>query len=137
MKRIRFDEIAALILLVVFTYSAGLKLFDIQDFQVKLLRVNYLPVSLIIPVSVAIPFMELTSVVLYLDERSRRLAAMLMYPLMVIFTGHLLILHKLSPGTPCSCGGIFESLSFKSHLLINFILILCAAVVLARKVARN
>ena len=137
MKVIRLDEVAAFILLTVFAYSAGIKFFDMQDFQVKLLRVEYLPVSLIIPLSIAVPVLEMASVILYLDDRSRKLSAMLMYPLMIMFTAHLLILHELSPGTPCSCGGIFESLSFRSHLIVNLILLFLSSILLAGKWRRT
>ncbi len=133
MKRAYIEEIAGFLLIVVLTYSAGLKLFDIEGFQVKLLRVHYLPVPAIRPLSVTIPVLEIIAVVLFFNERFRTLSLLLIYPLMILFTGHLIILNKLSPGTPCSCGGIFEALTFRDHLLVNLLLLSFSAGLLIRR----
>jgi len=112
---------------VLFVYAAIIKLMDPVGFQIKLLKSSYIPVWAIPLISAMIPWAELMSAGFLVFESTRKWGWMLVYFFMILFDGHLVILHLLSPSAPCSCGGLLESLSFSQHLGVNFFITVLAA----------
>jgi hypothetical protein len=111
-------------LLLLLCYSGIQKLVAPEAFHNALLKTAYLRLSLIPSLSILIPVLELAAAFMLIFSKTRILAIRLSLFLMTAFTSHLILIYNFSPGTPCSCGGLFEFMNFPTHLLFNFVIIL-------------
>ena len=109
-----------------FIYSALTKIISPFEFQVKLVKASYLPISVIPLITWMLPAGEVIAVGLLLFKRSAGMGWMMIYGLMSFFNGHLLILHHIVPTAPCSCGGVLESIGFAEHFMLNMLITIFA-----------
>lgn len=102
--------------IVLFVYASVSKLLEFQDFQTQLgqspLLGNY---TEIVSYGVII-----ISVLLAL-EKYRKIGLFISYTLMVMFTTYIIIILNFTTFTPCSCGGVLESLGWTEHLIFYIV----------------
>jgi len=108
-------------LIILWIYTAGSKLIDLDDFKRQL---AFQPLGQIVnsALFILLPGVEiLTSVLLVI--RKTRLPGLFLSALMLIaFTVYvLLVLTGYFTKVPCSCGGVLKSLSWKNHLIFNMV----------------
>jgi uncharacterized membrane protein YphA (DoxX/SURF4 family) len=124
-KRSLLVEIIALLFVILFLYTGIAKLMEFDVFQEQIGESPVLePVAPII--AWGLPIIEFTLCVLLFFPRWRLKGLYATFGLMVIFTGYVIALLTTSTELPCSCGGIIQSLSWKMHLALNFILLALA-----------
>lgn len=114
-----FNLAAGLLLTLLFLYAALSKLLILGKFQEQLAESPLIPVSIIRPVSMGLPILELTIPVLLNIERLRKLGLYLSFFLMSFFSLYLIVLTTTSAHVPCACGGILGKMSYSVHILFN------------------
>jgi len=70
----------------------------------------------------AIPLSELTIASMLLSSKYRKIGFLSAFVLMLLFTGYVVyILYNYHQGVrrPCTCGGIFRTLTWENHLIVN------------------
>ena len=120
--------IAPFLLLAMFSYAAVSKLLIFEAFRLQLARQPF-PHSIAEALSIALPAVEMLTVLLLTFARTRRKGLVLSLALLGAFTCYiLLILVGYWEKVPCPCGGILNHFSWTQHLLFNvaFLLITLA-----------
>lgn len=104
---------------VIFLYSALSKLINFDLFVNNLDKSPFftnidssLIAGLIIGIEFVIPGL------LFFDQTAK-LGYLLSFSLFFLFTGYIILMMKISPYLPCSCGGFLESLSWTQHIYFN------------------
>lgn len=116
-KQIIVDLISYALFLL-FVYAALSKLFAYPLYISDLQRSPELgPYARFI--SIAIPAVELFASVLLLVGRLRLLGFYISFFLMCAFTIYVWYVLNYSEELPCSCGGIFRKMTWRSHLKVN------------------
>lgn len=114
-------SVIAAVLLAIFVYTALNKLIQSQHFYIVLRSSPWLA-SFAGQLAWIIPVTELL-LAAGLFIRPLRAAALLLSALVLLFfTLYVAAMLLLSPQLPCGCGGIFETLSWPQHLLVNLLL---------------
>lgn len=123
MKKELISAILGSIIVLTFLYTASDKLLNFNEY-VAIMKHQPLP-GWSKPILIwLIPFSEiLTSVLLFLPK-TRLVGFAAATLLMLLFTGYvgLVLLHALKY-FPCICGGIFRSITWEKHFVINIILL--------------
>lgn len=127
MKRIStyISPVTAYLFILLFVYAAMSKLLEFGDFQTQLGQSPLLG-AFAVPVSYGVIITELLISVLLAVEKTRKAALYMAFTLMVMFTAYIVIILNFTPFTPCSCGGVLESLGWTEHLIFNIAFILLA-----------
>ncbi|QPH40552.1 MauE/DoxX family redox-associated membrane protein [Pedobacter endophyticus] len=114
---------ASAILLIMLWSSTGLsKILGYTEFTRQLTSI--LGEQLSLPVSMAVPTVELIAAVTIAFQKTRVLGLYLSLMLLTVFTAYLaLVILGYYRTAPCTCGGIITALSWKGHLLVNMILL--------------
>ncbi|MBL0744851.1 MauE/DoxX family redox-associated membrane protein [Chryseolinea lacunae] len=116
----------AAILVILFAYTAFSKLLDVETFSDQM-RNQPLPSSVTAALVWIVPTAELVAVVLLIVERLRRFGFLLSFLILLTFSVYTgLVLARRFAFIPCSCGGIFRTLSWEAHLIVNVISMLIA-----------
>src|SRR5690606_14026102 len=118
-------EIISLLFILLFVYASISKLLEFNDFQTQLGQ-SPLLAAFAVPVSYCVIGIELATAGLLAWEKTRKLGLYTAYLLMVLFTTYIVIILNFTPFTPCSCGGVLESLGWTEHLVFNVGFILLA-----------
>lgn len=120
--------------IVLFVYASVSKLLEFQDFQTQLgqspLLGSYAEI-----VSYSVILIELLASVLLAIDKYRKLGLYISFTLMVMFTAYIIIILNFTTFTPCSCGGVLESLGWTEHLIFNIAFILLALISVYEKSA--
>ena len=107
------------LLIVLWVYAAGNKLMDLRTFEQQL-RLQYLPDGWAPILLWLLPGAELVTAVLLIVPATVRMGLLLSAALLFVFSIYiLLILNGLYKDIPCSCGGVFQHLSWPKHLIFN------------------
>ena len=122
------------VLFGVFLYAGVDKAVNNVVFTASLLRTNYLPENWIIPLSYSIPAIEILAGCTGILTPYTKWALLAVAGLLGIFSAHLAWILWMSPATPCSCGGLFSSISAKSHILLNLAMLAIAILLIRREV---
>lgn len=126
-KKNYIDTIGYL-LIILFSYAAFSKILDYQTFTIQLGQSPLLS-AFAGWVVWFIPFVELLIAVLLMFRRTRLLALVTSFALMMMFSAYIYIILHYSEFVPCSCGGILEKMTWNQHLIFN--LIICLLAILA------
>jgi hypothetical protein len=121
-----FKIITALLVLL-FAYAAISKLMDYHKFSHYLGRSPVLS-PFATQIAWIIPAIELLTVGLLLYKKTRLKGMYGSLFLMVLFTGYLFIILNFSNKVPCSCGGILQGLTWKTHIVFNICFLILALV---------
>lgn len=116
-------EILRYIILLVFLYTFYHKIIDLEVFEKQLLR-SKLIFRYVGFLKYGIPFIELITVVILFFDRFILIGLYLSFSLLSLFTVYLVALNEFSLFYGCSCGGVFNELSFNDHLIVNLTLLI-------------
>ena len=112
--------------ILLFVYAAISKLLEFEDFQTQLGQSPLLG-AFAEWVSYGVVIVELLSAILLVFDRTRKAGLLFALTLMIMFTTYIIIILYFTTFTPCSCGGVIESLGWKEHLIFNIVFILLAS----------
>jgi hypothetical protein len=134
MKKQQVIKLIAGLLIILWIYAAGSKLWFYPAFKIQLNR-QPLPHWSIPILAWALPLVELIAVVLLSFQRTLGNGFFLSFLLMFAFTVYIgLGLAHVYDKVPCSCGGILEKIGWKGQLIFNiFFLLLSLAGLLLQK----
>lgn len=131
-------EIIYFLFILLFGYSAMIKLIDLEKFQSQIgqstLLTHYARL-----LSVAVPVGELLIVLLLAIPPVRIVGLYLSLATMAMFTGYVFYILNFDPNIPCSCGGILDTMGWTEHLIFNvsFLLFAVAGIFLETKINRT
>ncbi len=111
-----------------FSYSSLVKFLSLDSFAEKLLKSPLIGLDLLNLFVYSVPFIEAMVVILLAIKSSRKFGRYLMFFLLSSFTVYLINLNNLSGFVPCSCGGLFETLTFDQHVTINIVFLVLAGI---------
>lgn len=118
--------IISLLLVLLFSYAAISKMLEFHKFMGQLKSSPLLqPVSGVL--TWFIPSAELYAVILLLIPSWRRSGLLMSAVLMTVFTLYISVMLVFFDKLPCSCGGVFERMSWNQHLVFNIVFTLLAA----------
>lgn len=121
-------EAAAIVLALVFVYTAGSKWLDMAATLEAFLNQPF-PKWMAMGLVYIIPSVEFVSGILLLVPKGRKIGFGIAVVLMGLFTGYVaLVLTGIFGRIPCSCGGIVSSLGWSEHLVLNVALLTVAFV---------
>jgi len=135
MSRKVIAEIISISLIILFCYASVSKLEDIQLFRVQLGK-SPLLTGYESMVAFGVPFSELMVSVLLIFKSTRFTGLLLSLFIMLLFTIYIIIILNFSYYIPCSCGGILQGLSWRTHVIFNctfLVLIVIALIAESRK----
>jgi hypothetical protein len=104
------NEVAASLLILLFTYAALTKLFDYQNFLSQLGNSPFL-VGKSRLVSIIIPFSEIGISLLLCLRRTRLAGFYSSFFLMLLFSEYIYLILHFSYYIPCSCGGVLSKMN--------------------------
>lgn len=118
-------EIICFLIVVLFLYAGGSKLFEFKSFsdQLKLSPV----LGIVAPyVALVVPIVEILVVALLISPRFRFVGLFVSFLLMLTFTIYVLAILSFSKELPCSCGGVLQTMNWREHLVFNIIFLILA-----------
>ncbi len=128
-------ELIAVLLIILFVYTASSKLLDIAAFRKQMLN-QPLPETLKQNLVWLVLASEIAVSILLIIKPVRLYGFVLAFLLMLAFTLYVsLILANTFAYIPCSCGGVLNTLSWEVHLTFNifFTLLALAGIIIERK----
>lgn len=128
MQRNQFISIAINILLILlFSYAATSKLIEFHKFTGQLSSSPLLkPYATVL--TWLIPGVEFATVILLLVPAWRMHGLVMSVLLMGVFTLYISIMLVFFEKLPCSCGGVFERMTWEQHLVFNGVFTVLALV---------
>lgn len=118
--------VCAFLLILLFTYSAVVKLMDFNGFKADMGR-QPLPPWLQQSLIVLLPVTELGAAILLLTPKCKRTGFYVSAGIMVLFTAYVsLVLFGAFKDVPCSCGGLIHHLSWRQHMVFNLFFLAAA-----------
>ncbi|UAY56023.1 MauE/DoxX family redox-associated membrane protein [Arachidicoccus terrestris] len=127
MKRSLIISIICSLLILLWIYAAGSKLLQYDIFKMQLSK-QPLPEWSLSILTWALPSVEILTVALLCFQRTTRIGLLLSLLLMSCFTIYVgLALGNVFGDLPCACGGIFQILGWRGHLVLNLIFTAVAA----------
>lgn len=125
MSRKNVIEIIIFLYILLFLYAAISKYLDHARFLLQLGRSPILgPYANILVWFV--PSVEIVITILLLFTKTRLIALLSSFTLMILFTIYIILILYFSNFIPCSCGGVLERMGWTEHLVFNFIFIVLA-----------
>lgn len=127
MKNTKIIEILSALLILLWVYTAVSKLANAEEFRSQLNNQVFRP-EVTKVLFYLIPFSELVAAALLLFRDTRAIGFLSSLVLMLGFTTYIiLILTGAFHRVPCSCGGVLQTLGWKSHLVFNLVFTAIAA----------
>lgn len=115
-------EIIRYLILSVFLYTTYHKVIDLNTFEESLLRSKLLT-DFSEYIKYLLPFSEILIIILLFVDKYIKIGLYLSLLSLCSFTLYLIAINNFSLFYGCSCGGIFDTMSFVEHLVVNLILI--------------
>lgn len=134
MKKEHVVKIICAWLVLLFVYAAASKLMIFHGFRNQLLN-QPLPLWLSRLLVWMLPASELATAGLLSFQKTRKKGLYASLVLMTTFTGYIaLVLSKVFGRIPCSCGGIFNQMSWGVHLAFNLVTltVICLGILCSR-----
>ena len=125
MKRLSFifTEVISYIFIVLFLYASVSKILDFENFQVQIAQSPLLS-SYAGIVSYFVIIIELMIVAILLFPKTKYIGLYSSLGIMSAFTMYIYLILEYSEFVPCSCGGILENMSWRTHLIFNAICVI-------------
>lgn len=120
-------ESICLLFVLLFVYAAVSKLIDFERFQVQIAQSPILSAYAFL-ISRMVISVELLIAVLLIFSKTRMSGLFGALSLMTMFTFYIYIVLNYSSFVPCSCGGILEKMTWRTHLLFNLFFVLLALI---------
>jgi putative oxidoreductase len=109
------------VLIILWIYTAGSKLMDLDDFQ-RQLTLQPFGKRMNSALFILLPGVEILTGALLVIRKTRLPGLFLSALMLITFTVYvLLVLTGYFTKVPCSCGGVLKSLSWKNHLIFNLV----------------
>jgi hypothetical protein len=122
-----FSEIVAGLFVLLFAYTAIMKLKDLHFFMGSMSHVPLLrPYTALL--AGLVPGVEISIVVVLLIPKTRYIGLFLGTILMAIFTAYISCILLFMEDLPCSCGGVIQQLNWPQHLIFNIIFLLMGTI---------
>lgn len=113
-------NISSILLIVLLSYAAVVKGYDLNLFQKQMTESPLIPLILTDIISYVIPSFELLAVLLLFFQSTRFWGFILSYFLMLFFSVYLIaLLYLFGSNLPCACGGILGEMGYKTHIIFN------------------
>jgi len=116
------SETITVLFIILFLYTGIDKIMDHLVFREQIAASPIL-VHIASLAAIILPCVELGTVILLAIPRFRLIGLYVALCLMILFTGYIGAILCFDKRLPCSCGGLISQLSWKQHLVFNFILI--------------
>jgi uncharacterized membrane protein YphA (DoxX/SURF4 family) len=116
----RWLNISVNLLIILWIYTAGSKLTDIDLFekQLHLQPFSHLIANLLLYI---LPISEFAIAVLLIFSQTRRPALLISLIFICAFTIFIaLVLNSFFEHRPCSCGGVLSMMTWQQHMFFNF-----------------
>ncbi len=110
--------ICRILLVGLFSYTLYHKFDNLQEFETTLLKSTLINPELVPFLKYAVPFSEIL-VLLFLVSKKHLYGFYGALILLLAFTIYLIILNNFSLYDGCSCGGVFNKMTYSQHLLVN------------------
>lgn len=120
------SDIVSFLFIVLFIYAAVSKLMDFSSFNAQLAQ-SPLLTGFTGWIIWLIPGLEITIALLLSIDRLRLTGLYASFTIMIMFTTYIIAILNFSEFIPCSCGGVLQHMSWKTHLVFNIIFTLLAA----------
>jgi len=118
-------DIVSFLFVVLLVYAAFSKLMDFSSFNAQLAQ-SPLLTGFTGWVIWLIPGLEIAIALLLSIDRLRLLGLYASFTIMVMFTAYIIVILNFSEFIPCSCGGVLQHMSWKTHLAFNIVFTLLA-----------
>jgi uncharacterized membrane protein YphA (DoxX/SURF4 family) len=118
MKRKIAIEAISIILVILFVYAALSKILDFETFRVQLGKSPLLALMAGL-IAYVVPTAELLISLLLVFSRTRLIGLYSSLMLLFLFTAYLIAILNFSYYVPCSCGGILQGMSWRTHIFFN------------------
>ena len=118
-----------MLLAAMWAYVALKKILNVTEFKSVLYKSALIESYQVDIISIVLPTMEIIIFVL-LFSRKKVFGYYLSLMLLLTYTGYLIVLNDFSIYEGCSCGGIFYSLSYQEHLIVNGIFLILNLLIL-------
>lgn len=127
-------ELTAALFVLLFLYTALSKLKDYTGF-VRVMLHSPLIAGISPVLAIVVPVTELLIVFFLVVPRTRSLGLVTGTLAMALFTSYVAYMLIVSSKLPCTCGGIFEHMTWQQHLIVNslFLLLGISSVIIERK----
>ncbi|NML56773.1 MauE/DoxX family redox-associated membrane protein [Chryseobacterium cheonjiense] len=125
----KFVEYTSYFFILLFCYASISKMMDFENFQFQIGQSPLLS-SYATIVSYGILAAELVVSTVLIFETTRRAGLYISFTLMVLFSLYIYIILNYSNFVPCSCGGILEKMSWRTHLVFNLLTVALSAAAL-------
>jgi len=128
-------EIISALLVILFCYAAVSKLENTPLFRVQLGK-SPLTSGHESLIAIAVPCSELMISMLLIFRSTRFTGLILSFFIMLLFTIYIIIILNFSYYVPCSCGGVLQGLSWRTHVIFNctfLVLIIIALIAESKK----
>ncbi|MEP7375286.1 MAG: MauE/DoxX family redox-associated membrane protein [Chitinophagaceae bacterium] len=122
-----FVEITAALLVLLFLYTAIMKLKDHGVF-IRSLQDNPALLSFAIILSWLVPIIEIIIAVFLFLPITRRFGLLTSSILLSFFTCYIGYMILTSPKLPCTCGGIIEKMNWQQHFWFNTFFIITSLI---------
>jgi len=124
-KRSLIIEIISFFFILLFVYTAGSKLVNLEGFRSV---ISYSPIigQQAAVVSWLMPITELLIALLLVIPQTRRIGLLVSAVLMLLFTLYVSYMLASMSKLPCSCGGILKQMTWPQHLVFNIVFTLVA-----------
>lgn len=118
MKKGIIVELAVVLFIILFLYTAISKIMDYEIFKEQLAESPVLaPFSKLI--AIGLPIVEFLVTILLIIPKWRLKGLYSSLILMTSFTVYIVVLISFSTHLPCSCGGVLAEMSWKQHIVFN------------------
>ncbi|WP_068247739.1 MauE/DoxX family redox-associated membrane protein [Hydrotalea flava] len=112
------------VLIFVFLYSSLQKIIDFDNFISTLSKSPFLYNKFIKETGIFIILIEIAIVLLLISNRLKVWGFLFAFLVLLLFNGYIILMLVYSPYLPCSCGGFIEELTWRQHIVFNFVLII-------------
>jgi len=118
-------EVAAGLLICLFLFTGLDKLYNYHQFKDALGK-SPLLVDIANVLAWSLPVTEIMIAVALFIPVTRKVGFKATIIIMLVFIVYLSYMMAFAPKLPCMCAGLLESLSWKSHIVFNFMMIVLA-----------
>ncbi len=125
--------LCGLILAFVFGYTGIIKLMDFQDWVEKYNKLDLVTDFHLEWGTYLIPFIEISTSLMFLFDKLKKIAYWNSFILMLIFTIYIYCKIYIWEESLCPCGGIFSQLTLDNHFIVNLILLLLSTILVFPK----
>ena len=119
-KKNRALQILAIFLILLFSYTASHKLAELPTFRFVLSQSPWVG-DYASSISIMVPLLELIIVGLLILPCYRRTGFFFSFSLMLLFTVYTACLILSPLHLPCSCGWLFQKMSWEVHVVFNLV----------------